>query len=134
MVGHLPVKLFSKNLKAISISFPVTLSHIPFSAGSLLSRLPGSDTSVFSLDAISFFFVTEDDKIKFNKLISKAKELSRQGELERALCLCEKAYKIRQSEKLKRKIEKLQVTTVVSEQYSCCMFPVYLYVHNLGKS
>lgn len=55
-------------------------------------------------------FASEEDKIKFNKLISKAKELSRQGELERALCLCEKAYKIRQSEKLKRKIEKLKVS------------------------
>jgi len=49
------------------------------------------------------------DKAKFNKLIVKAKELVRQGQLERALRLFEKAYKIHENEKLWRKIEKLKV-------------------------
>jgi len=48
------------------------------------------------------------DKAKFNKLIVKAKELVRQGQLERALRLFEKAYKIHENEKLWRKIEKLK--------------------------
>ena len=49
------------------------------------------------------------DKAKYNKLIAKAKEFGRQGQLERALGLFEKAFKIHQSEKLGRKIEKLKV-------------------------
>lgn len=52
------------------------------------------------------------NKAKYNKLIEKAKELGRQGQLEQALGLFEKAYKIHQSEKLGRKIEKLKVIIV----------------------
>ncbi|XP_068679603.1 DNA excision repair protein ERCC-6-like [Montipora foliosa] len=52
--------------------------------------------------------VQDELKAKFNTLISKAKELSRQGNLEKALGLLEKAYTIRQSEKLQKKIEKLK--------------------------
>ena len=51
----------------------------------------------------------DSNKAKYNKLIEKAKELGRQGQLEQALGLFEKAYKIHQSEKLGRKIEKLKV-------------------------
>ena len=54
-----------------------------------------------------------NNKAKYNKLIGKAKELGRQGQLEQALGLFEKAYKIHQSEKLGRKIEKLKVPVII---------------------
>ena len=57
----------------------------------------------------------DERKAKFNTLISKAKELSRQGNLEKALGLLEKAYTIRQSEKLQKKIEKLKVNNHADE-------------------
>lgn len=66
---------------------------------------PDVEEATRSLTSLS---IEDADKIKFNKLISKAKELSRQGELQTALLLCEKAYKIRQSDKLIKKIEKLK--------------------------
>ena len=54
-----------------------------------------------------------NNKAKYNKFIGKAKELGRQGQLEQALGLFEKAYKIHQSEKLGRKIEKLKVPVII---------------------
>lgn len=54
-----------------------------------------------------------NNKAKYNKLIEKAKELGRQGQLEQALGLFEKAYKIHQSDKLGRKIEKLKVPVII---------------------
>ena len=52
----------------------------------------------------------EKDKAKFNNLIQKAKEVGRQGQLEEALKLFEKAYDIHQSVKLHKRIQTLKVT------------------------
>ncbi|KAJ7333824.1 DNA excision repair protein ERCC-6-like [Desmophyllum pertusum] len=51
---------------------------------------------------------SDEDKARFNHLIKKGKELGRQGHLERALDLFGKAYDIFQSEKLLRRIEKIE--------------------------
>ena len=51
----------------------------------------------------------DEEKLKFNRLIKKGKELGRQGQLERALQLFEKAYSIFESGKLLRRIEKIKV-------------------------
>lgn len=51
----------------------------------------------------------EEDKLRYNRFIQKGKELGRQGHLERALQLFEKACAIFESEKLLRRIEKIKV-------------------------
>lgn len=56
-------------------------------------------------------------------MISKAKELSRQGNLEKALDYLERAYTIHKSEKLLKKIEKLKVMR--NANYSCSNFTLY---------
>lgn len=50
----------------------------------------------------------EEDKLRYNRFIQKGKELGRQGHLERALQLFEKACAIFESEKLLRRIEKIK--------------------------
>ena len=54
--------------------------------------------------------LSEEDKILFNGLISKAKQKAKDGELDKALKLYEKAYSIHGSDKLKRKIDRLKVS------------------------
>ena len=54
--------------------------------------------------------VLDEDKIRYNDLVKKGKELGRKGHLERALNLFEKAYEILESEKLLRKIERVKVS------------------------
>lgn len=57
---------------------------------------------------------TDDERVcelkaRYNSLLMKAKEKSREGDLVRCLKLYKKAYKIHKSEKVAKRIEKLEV-------------------------
>ena len=61
--------------------------------------------------------VLDEDKVRYNDLIKKGKELGRRGYLEKALALFEKAYEIFDSEKLSRRIERVKVKFCLYELF-----------------
>lgn len=57
--------------------------------------------------------VTEEDQIRFNKLVVKGKELASQGKVKLALECNKQALAIYQSEKLLKRTEKMEVELVL---------------------
>lgn len=76
--------------------------------------------------AIDFFFLTdepssasedkadddegEDDQAKFARLVSEARDLTSKGQVKEALGMYKEAHKISPSDKLSRKMERMEVT------------------------
>lgn len=69
----------------------------------------GSATSVSTVDEKSGENSEEADSAKYARLISEAKELTSDGEVKAALDLYKEAAKICPSEKLTRKMERMEV-------------------------
>ena len=69
----------------------------------------GSATSVSTVDEKSGENSEETDSAKYARLISEAKELTSDGEVKAALDLYKEAAKICPSEKLTRKMERIEV-------------------------
>ena len=69
----------------------------------------GSATSVSTVDEKSGENSEETDSAKYARLISEAKELTSDGEVKAALDLYKEAAKICPSEKLTRKMERMEV-------------------------
>ena len=68
-----------------------------------------SPVGIFTVASLTKPDNLDEEKAKYNRLIKKGKELGRRGCLEGALDLFQRAYKIFESEKLLRKIEKVKV-------------------------
>ena len=79
-----------------------------------MTKTNGSTTGWKSKESI------EDMREKFQNLTRRAKEMAQDGDLEESLKLYQKAYKLHKSEKVEKRIKKLEVL------YKYRMIIVYL--------
>lgn len=88
-----------------------------------MSVLSVQSTHITILSLGMCFSINMDDEQQFRHLIMKAKELihsdSRPNELLKGIAYYKQAYEIHQSEKLKKRIQKLQVNCLIF--LICCL-------------